>query len=98
MGQNFDFPARKIRIYQVLRSYPDFSCNSEHELSASSVGGSVCLGYSWFDRDLDESGSISQINKDQAAMIPPLVHPACQTDCQARVDGAQLTAIVCLVH
>jgi hypothetical protein len=48
--------------------------------------------------NLQQAGTVSQVNENQAAVVPPPVHPACNGDFVASVWLARLPAVGVLVQ
>ena len=92
-------PRGEVRIDGVGRARHDLALRAHDELGTELVGDRRRVRRTFRVHDqLDEPGVVAQVDEDEAAMIPPPVHPPRERDGLALMLGAQLTAGVGLEH
>ena len=74
-NENFYFAAFKIGVYRSFRPRPDGSLNPEDILAPRSFRYAVGFSYRRIRRNLNQSGSIAQIDENQSAVISSSLQP-----------------------
>jgi hypothetical protein len=91
VAMDLDRTGADLGVLASGRARLDASMDFDDELVADFSRDSVRVwGSRGIDDDLHEAGSIAQIDKDEAAMIPDRVHPALQEESLANVGWADL--------
>ena len=85
-----------VRIYGFLRTGTHAAADSHHELVADSLSLVECLlaNSRLVNNHLHQAGTVTQINKNQSAMVTAAGNPAAKNNLTAYMVSTQLTAVM----
>ena len=94
-GHHFDLPRHHIGIDHALRAWTHPALDGEHVFRTQDVRIFVRLGGRVRAEDhLGKAHAVTQIHKDKAAMVAPVLYPAHDADILPVIGKGQFTAIV----
>ena len=93
---HLDHAGSHVRIYGFLRTGTHAAADSHHELVADSLSLVECLlaNSRLVNNHLHQAGTVTQINKNQSAMVTAAGNPAAKNNLATHVVSTQLTAVM----
>ena len=94
LDQDFDLAGHHIGVFRALGAPPYPAFRAQHEFAANALGRGETLRRIGVDHDLDDPGAITQVDKDYATVVAPIVDPTADGDFAVEFGFGNLSAVM----
>ena len=98
LGAHLDLASDQVGVLGAGAAALNAAVHPQHILATRIARDGVGRGLLRVEDGLHEAAAVAQVDKDQSAVIAATMHPAGEDDIPAFVAGAQVAAVVSLVH
>jgi hypothetical protein len=93
-GQNLDLASRHVLVFGPFRARAHPPLDPEDKLAAGLLGQAEGLGIVRVDHHLNQTAAVTQVDEDDAAVIPAPVDPSAQGNVLTNLFAVQISAIM----